>query len=783
MRISLSISGYSLVFLLGLTSSATSAEEKTGEQIYKQQCARCHGPTGEGSKKYPQPLIGDKSVTGLASVIAKTMPENDPGTCVGEDAKRVAAYISDTFYSPVAQARKNPPRIEFSHLTVRQYRNAVADLIGGFRQAPKRDDKHGLHGEYFNARGFQGNKRQIDRLDPEVQFDFGTVGPTTEKEKDKFDPHQFCIRWEGSVLAPETGVYEFIVHSDHAIRLWVNDNRKAAIDAWVKSGSDTEFRVSVFLIAGWSYSLRLEFSKAKQGVDDSDKNKNPPPKKASIALQWKLPNRTPEVIPSRFLSPQRFPEVAVIENPFPPDDRSMGWERGTAISKEWEQATTEGAIETASYVLAHLQELAGVTDGTKERVQKLKEFGRKFAERAFRRPLTDDEKHLFIERQFEVASDPDNALKRVLLLVLKSPRFLYLETGSGSEPHAIASRLAFALWDAPPDKELLDAAAAGKLTTREDLNKQADRMLADPRAKVKIRELLLAWLKVDQPRELAKDAKRFPGFDPAIAADLRTSLELFLDDVMWGEGSDFRKLFLADDLYLNDRLAAFYGKQLPAESDFRKIKLNPEQRAGVLTHPYLLSTFAYAAESSPIHRGVFVGRGLLGISLRPPPDAFTPLAADLHPNLTTRERVALQTKPAACIICHGMMNPLGFALENFDAVGRYREKEHEKPIDVSGHYETRAGEQVKFTGARELAAFLARSEETQTAFIEQMFHYLVKQPTRAYGLNRPEELRKSFAENGFSIRKLVVDIAVTAALRRPPVADAPGSPREKTSGR
>jgi hypothetical protein len=119
------------------------------------------------------------------------------------------------------------------------------------------------------------------------------------------------------------------------------------------------------------------------------------------------------------------------------------------------------------------------------------------------------------------------------------------------------------------------------------------------------------------------------------------------------------------------------------------------------------------------------------------------------------------------------MNPLGFALEHFDAVGRYREKERDKPVDVSGSYETRTGELVKFTGARELATFLARSEEVQTAFVEQMFHYLVKQPTRAYDFNRPEELRKSFAENRFNIRKLMVEIAVTAALTPKPTEKPP----------
>jgi hypothetical protein len=110
------------------------------------------------------------------------------------------------------------------------------------------------------------------------------------------------------------------------------------------------------------------------------------------------------------------------------------------------------------------------------------------------------------------------------------------------------------------------------------------------------------------------------------------------------------------------------------------------------------------------------------------------------------------------------MNPLGFALENFDAVGRYREMEGDKPVDASGGYETRAGATATFTGAKELAKFLAASEETNYAFAQQAFHYFAKQPVRAYGLGKPEELRKTFAENDYNVRKLVVEIAVTSAL-------------------
>ena len=114
----------------------TAAPARTGEQIYRQQCAACHGAAGEGTDDhYPLPLVGERSVAGLARLIAKTMPEDAPGECVGEDAEKVAAYIYDAFYSKAAQARNKfqPPRIELSRLTVRQYRNAVADLVGSFR--------------------------------------------------------------------------------------------------------------------------------------------------------------------------------------------------------------------------------------------------------------------------------------------------------------------------------------------------------------------------------------------------------------------------------------------------------------------------------------------------------------------------------------------------------------------------------------------------------------------------------------------------------------------------
>ena len=146
-----------------------------------------------------------------------------------------------------------------------------------------------------------------------------------------------------------------------------------------------------------------------------------------------------------------------------------------------------------------------------DREPKLREFCRRFAERAFRRPLTDEQKSFFIDRQFKEAKNPEIAVKRVVLLVLKSPRFLYREIGSGSpDGYDVASRLSFGLWDSLPDQPLLDAAAAGQLSTREQVVRQAERMVSDLRARSKLRELFLQWLKVDQVPDIAKDPKQYP---------------------------------------------------------------------------------------------------------------------------------------------------------------------------------------------------------------------------------------------------------------------------------
>ncbi|MES2459925.1 MAG: DUF1592 domain-containing protein [Armatimonadota bacterium] len=732
------------------------ASGTAGAALFQDQCAPCHGKSGEGTGAYSRQLAGNMTVAQLAKYIAQEMPPG-PKKCSSADAKKIAPYIYDAFYSPIAQERSRPARVALSRLTVRQLKNTVSDLLVSFRQPAAATEEQGLQAEYFKAKRFQEKERVIQRIDPNIDFDFGTQGPSGAE----FEPHQFSIRWNGSVVAPDTGMYEFVVRTEHGLRLWINDRKKPVIDASVKSGTDTVYRTQVYLISGRSYPLRLEFSKSTQGVDDTKKKVGKPAPRASISLAWKRPKLAEETIPSRYLVPSNAPETFVVNTPFPPDDRSMGYEIGNSISKEWEEATTAAALETADYVVAHLADFVKNTDDP----AMLKPFCRTFVERALRRPIDDETAKIYVDKQFAAAPDVKTAVKRVVLLTMKSPRFLYreLETES-ADPYNVASRLSYTLWDSLPDAPLLKAAASGALSTREQVTAQAERMLADPRAWDKQREFFLQWLKVDQYPDLTKDSTRFPTFGAAAATDLRTSLDMTLENIVKSPTSDYREMLLTDKVYLNGRLAKIYGVTLAPDAPFQPVALDPKVRAGVLTHPYLLASFSYIKTSSPIHRGVLLARSVMGRTLQPPPAAFAPLAADLHPKMTTRQRVALQTKPPACMSCHSMINPLGFSLELFDAIGRERTTENGQPIDASGGYTTKTGQTVKFVGSRDLARFVAGSDEAHAAFVEKLFQFSVKQPIRAYGPQALPTLKKDFQANKYNIRRLVADIATTAAL-------------------
>jgi hypothetical protein len=217
----LSIGSPFVLTIIVAICAQTARADATGEAIYQKKCAACYGAHGEGGNKHKRPLQGDRSLAQLAELIGETMPEDDPGSLTPGEAAAVAAWVHDTFYSAIARERNRPARVELTRLTVRQYRQALADLIGSFRQSPNRSPneadeqsaaRRGLSGEYFSGRRFGRKDPEARRIDEQINFDYNTDSPVSEIS----EPHEFSIRWNGSLYAPETGEYEFVVRTDHA---------------------------------------------------------------------------------------------------------------------------------------------------------------------------------------------------------------------------------------------------------------------------------------------------------------------------------------------------------------------------------------------------------------------------------------------------------------------------------------------------------------------------------------------------------------------------------------
>ena len=744
------------------------AAPRPGEVVYRQDCMSCHGPVGQGvAGKADEPLVGEKSIASLAKYIAREMPENDPGTLSLADATASAEYIHKAFYSGEARARNHPPRIELAHLTVRQYRESIADLLASLRNATATTETGGLAGTYRERPERDPKKPDQNRpevtykqqVDPVIDFDFGDKAP----EKGSFAA-QFSINWSGSVHVPDTGEYEFRVTSPNGVRLYVNapengSEKNALIDIWVSSAMTRTASSPIFLLGGRSYPLKLEFFKYKD-------------KTASLRLEWRPPGGAWTVIPRTNLSPKSSSPVSVISVPLPPDDGSIGYERGASVSREWTEAIAKGALQVSGMIGPHLFALAGTKADAPDRGEKLKAFTLRFAQMAYRRPLNDEQK-ADLTAIYAAGVAPEVAAKRAFIFTLSNPAFLYPGIGP-QDDYAVASRLALTLWDSVPDAALLKAAAAGQLKDAAQVRLQAQRMMKDPRAKSKLRDFLHHWLHVEEGAEIAKDQKEYPGFDQGVVMDLRTSLDLFAESVVWSEASDYRQLLLSDTILMNERLAKFYGQKVEAGAGFQPVKMDAEQRGGVLTHPFVLATFSYTKSSSPIHRGVFVTRNILGLMLKPPPMAIAFMDDKFDPSFTMREKVTELTSKPACMSCHVTINPLGFSFERFDAVGRVRATDNKKPVDPTSDYTTSDGNVIKLTGARDVAVHAAESLSGQTGFVRNLFQEMVKQPPAAYSPELLGQLTSQFRADKFHVRNLAVEVAVVAALR-PTVTTTPSN--------
>ena len=326
----------------------------------------------------------------------------------------------------------------------------------------------------------------------------------------------------------------------------------------------------------------------------------------------------------------------------------------------------------------------------------------------------------------------------------------------------MASRLSYFLWASAPDDALLDAAAAGELDTADGVRAQADRMLDDPRARRSVRHLHRQWLALDAIDGVSRDPEHFPGFDEELQEDLKEETLAFVEELVFEEGR-VSDLLDADFTMMNERTAAHYGVDGVTGDEMRRVPVDPEQRAGLLTHAGILAARASYERTSPIRRGVYVRKRILCQQLPTPPTNI-PELPEPEENETERERLSRHRSDPVCAGCHTLIDPLGFPFENYDAAGRYRTTDHDgEPVDASGEVTATVDADGPVEDAIELSRRLAQSQELEQCVVRQWFRYAVGRSS-AGDRCHVTQLRQQLGAD-FQLRDLVMAIVTSDPFR------------------
>ena len=387
------------------------------------------------------------------------------------------------------------------------------------------------------------------------------------------------------------------------------------------------------------------------------------------------------------------------------------------------------------------------------------------AKRAYRRPVSDEDLQTLLPfyEAGRAEGGFEGGIQRALERILVSPYFLFRAERAPARAAGrisdleLASRLSFFLWSSIPDDELIDAAARNALSAPAELERQVKRMLADPRASALVDNFAAQWLFLRNVDAAAPDPRVFPDFDEALRRAMRRETELFVHEVLANDRS-VTELLTADYTFLNERLARHYGVAGVYGDQFRRVSLAGTPRRGLLGHASLLTVTSYAHRTSPVLRGKWMLDNLLGAPPPPPPPDIPALQetnTKTGKALTMREAMEQHRANPSCASCHARMDPLGFALENYDAVGRWRTQAASTAIDASGALP----DGTRFEGARGLIeAILRRPDAFATTVTERLLTYAIGRGPEYFDAPAVRTIRRDAAAQDYRFSAIVLGI-------------------------
>ncbi len=633
-----------------------------GAALYASHCARCHGPARRGGAGPALDVLDDYDRAALTTRIAETMPPGDEMACTGDCAAAVAEWL-------IAQT---------GPVEAVDCAEVAPDLPPRRLRLLTRREYDAAVTALFWPDAAVGDPEDCGTIVFEFRPD-AEPGARTVHVAGTFNDWAPTVAGGGLPMAfdPAAGAWRLsarIGEGTHRYKFVVDEARwyHDAANDWTENDGFGGFNSVI--------ELRCGAGAGSGGQAGGGR-------------------------PSRDLPPETRPA----EFPF---DNHADSAQVTAVHLEAYLEAAEGLADEAVAALPCRDCADRLLD--------------ELAPRAFRRPLTADERARY-RALFDGGAWEEGA-RRFVIGLLASPHFLYRsELGepageglwrlTGAET---ATALAFFLWGGLPDAALVQAGAAGELADADGIERHARRMLADDRARAVLGTFAEQWLGIEP---LTQTVRADDAFDANLRGALLASTRRFVSSVAFDGPHDFASLLTADYTFVNDALAAHYGMPGGMGAGLRRVDAPAERRGGLLGHGSVLATYAHADQSSPIRRGLFVRNRLLCQELPPaPPNAGG--VPDVDPSATTRERFRQHTDDPFCYACHRYIDDVGFGFEQFDGVGRWRETENGQPIDASGDMNDverlGSGTSAPYEGVGPLGDILAESEAARTCFVRQV---------------------------------------------------------------
>jgi len=470
-------------------------------------------------------------------------------------------------------------------------------------------------------------------------------------------------------------------------------------------------------------------------------------------------------------------------NDLPADEVTEGFNNNAGV-------LTVSSLHAEKYVLvsealakAAVKNLSTLTGGcnttTKGEDACATEFANSFGRRAFRRAVTDQDRQMLMAAYTagKTGGSYAEGIEVMVRAALQSAHFLYrLETTAPANPSAplvpisqyeLATRLSFLIWAAGPDDALLDAAGRGELADKAAVATKARAMLADPKARVAITDFYNQWLGTSRLDIMTKSTSLFPQYSDAVRDAMKAETPAFVEYVLWSGDHKLSTLLTSPTAFVSSALAPIYGVSTTSATPQMMSLPAAQARAGILTQASFLAVQAHPDQTSPVLRGKFVRTKLMCQTVPPPPmDVdITPPSVTSAP--TARDRfTAHESAGGSCINCHQLMDPIGFAFESFDAIGKYRTTENGATINLAGNILAATDTSLNgtFTGVKELATKLAASDQVRDCVATQWFRYSTGRTEEVPDGCSLTTLQDAFGASGGDLGELVVAMTQTDAF-------------------